>query len=78
MMRTMAANNNIYEFEEYYRKLEQCYDMEEAVYSLFDLLKGTPGVDEDGFLVHQVQYRHKDASAPRWSPLCPRPSGPRH
>lgn len=53
---------NTFELEEYYRKLEQCYDMEETVYSLFEYVKGQP-LDVDGFLVHEVQYRHKDIAS---------------
>ena len=39
--------------------LEKCRDLEETVYSLFDILKGYP-CSQDGALQHQVQYHHFD------------------
>lgn len=41
--------------------LERCRDVEETVYSFWELLKGQP-VDEYGCIVHRVQYRHRDAA----------------
>lgn len=56
-----SDEEELYECEEFYRTLDRCYDFEETVFTMYDFLKGQP-VDENGCLVHEVQYRHKDVS----------------
>lgn len=52
-------NTESTKFEICLETLQNCLDLEETVYSLFDILKGFPR-NQDGFFQHSVHYRHVD------------------